>query len=114
MTDMMARNKHLLDELANVAIALKRATTETERNGLEDLMVYLTLELEKRARFNHYYEQEKPEQFWERAAAQFRIGETVAREINAGRENANWIRDRVEYWVNQALEHYKQKMLAPS
>ncbi|HLD76058.1 MAG TPA: hypothetical protein VI874_03500, partial [Candidatus Norongarragalinales archaeon] len=65
-------------------------------------------ELEKRSRFNHYYESERPTQWWTRAAAQFRIGERVSQEIRQGHENADWIKERVEHWVDVALDYYEK------
>lgn len=112
MVEIVAKNKHLLYELSQASIALKHASGPKERQGLEDLVVYLALELEKRSRFNHYFQLEKPRHWWERAAFQFRIGEKVGKELRSGRENPAWIKETVEKWVDEALAFFAKGQVA--
>ncbi|MBI4361121.1 hypothetical protein HY572_05105 [Candidatus Micrarchaeota archaeon] len=110
MVDVWGRNRHLMVELAKVGMALRNATTPDQKQGMEDLMVYLALELEKRARFSHYFDAEtnkgKPVSWWTRAALQFKIGHKVAREMRAGRADEHWIKQRVEFWLEKAMHYY--------
>ncbi len=106
--EIWGRNKHVLTELARTALALRNATREPEREGMENLMVYLALELEKRARYNHYYdlEQKKHKHWWSRVALQFRIGEKVGHEMRTGRKNEKWVHERVDFWVKKAVSYH--------
>lgn len=109
MVDVWGRNRHLLVELAKVGMALRNATTPDQKQGMEDLMVYLALELEKRARYSHYFEVEakgKDVSWWRRAVLQFKIGQKVAREMRSGRADENWIKARVEFWLEKAMHYY--------
>lgn len=112
MTEILAKNKHLLYELSQASIGLKHTTGSKERQGLEDLVVYLSMELEKRARYNHYFDLEKTEHWWERAAAQFRIGEKVGKQMREGRKNPAWVKETVERWVDEALAYYAKGHVA--
>lgn len=109
MVDVWGRNRHLLSELAKVGMALRNATTPDQKQGMEDLMVYLALELEKRARFSHYVDLEtggKTVSWWRRAALEFKIGQKVSREMRAGRADEEWIKKRVEFWLEKAIPYY--------
>ncbi len=104
----IGRNHHLLVELAKASLALRNATRKDEREGMEELITYLTLELEKRARYSHYYDELKSKKpnWFTRIAGQFRIGARVSRELNANRQSPAWIKTRVEFWVKKALDYY--------
>lgn len=104
----IGRNHHILVELAKASLALRNATRKDEQEGMEELIAYLTLELEKRARYSHYYDELKAKHpsWFTRIAGQFRIGSRVARELNANRQSPAWIKARVEFWVKKALEYY--------
>ncbi|GEM_PF-2874640 len=106
----IGRNHHILIELAKAALALRNATRQDEREGMEELAVYLALELEKRARYSHYYDELKAKHpnWFVRIAGQFRIGSRVARELNANRQSPAWLKSRVEFWVKKALDYYWQ------
>jgi len=75
---------------------------------MEELVVYLALELEKRARYSHYYDElkEKHRNWFTRIAGQFRIGSRVSREMNANRQSPSWIKSRVEFWIRKALDYH--------
>ncbi|MBI2446039.1 hypothetical protein HYV43_06640 [Candidatus Micrarchaeota archaeon] len=109
----IARNHHILTELAKASLALHHATRQDEREGMEELVVYLALELEKRARYSHYYDELKAKHanWFTRIAGQFRIGARVTREINANRQSPAWIRSRVEFWVRKALDFHREGKL---
>ncbi len=108
MAEIIAKNRHLLVELARASLAMRHTTHRAEREGLENLVIYLVLELEKRARMNHYYEAEKPKHphFWQRAALQFRIGRRVSQELQDAREAPDFLKDRVDFWLNKALSFH--------
>ncbi len=104
----IGRNHHILVELSKASLALRNATRQNEREGMEELITYLTLELEKRARYSHYYDalKAKHANWFTRIAGQFRIGARVSREMNANRQSPIWIKTRVEFWVKKALDYH--------
>jgi len=104
----IGRNHHILTELAKASLALRNATRQDEKEGMEELVVYLALELEKRARYSHYYDElkEKHRNWFTRIAGQFRIGSRVSREMNANRQSPSWIKSRVEFWIRKALDYH--------
>ncbi len=104
----IGRNHHILTELAKSALALRNATRQDEKEGMEELVVYLALELEKRARYSHYYDElkEKHANWFTRIAGQFRIGARVSRELNANRQSPAWIKSRAEFWIRKALDYH--------
>ncbi|MBI5226082.1 hypothetical protein HY994_02475 [Candidatus Micrarchaeota archaeon] len=104
----VGRNKHILIELAKASLALRNATRQGEKEGMEELIVYLALELEKRARYSHYYDELKAKHpvWFTRIAGQFRIGARVSKELNANRQNPAWIHQRVEFWAKKAINYY--------